>query len=254
MRSRPCFSLTSIYSLVHPSLQKKQLCKQNHSYPLQSHTICAKKISENLLLKMSDQQATTRESIDLAIKDNIRSFYETHPKLKVSDMVLWAEEKYGIQFPPATMRTILFPKRKKPLLWTAPRSSLRERKRERPPSWPELELELSKWYASSTIPPRGQDIKEKAIGLWRELAPKHYPGQERPGFGDSWRDKFKNRHGFKLGKAPAQENLMENRAPSVLVEAKDTNIPRDVDDKTGRIRVIRSPTGEYKATHSSASS
>jgi len=93
---------------------------------------------------MSDQQTTKREAITLAMKDSIRSFYRAHEKMKISDMVLWAKEKYGRQFLPATMRTIIFPKQKQPLPWAAPKSSLAERKRERPPSWPELELELAK--------------------------------------------------------------------------------------------------------------
>jgi Tc5 transposase DNA-binding domain len=203
---------------------------------------------------MSDQQVTTRESISLAIKDSIRSFYRKHEKMKINDMVMWAEEKYGIPFLPATMRTILFPKHKKPLLWTAPQFSLPERKRERPPNWPELELELAKWYASSTTPPKGQDVKEKAIDLWRELAPKHYIGQEQPSFGDSWRDKFKKRHGFKLGMVLVQDYLVENRAPSVIGEATNTNILWDVGDEKGGIRVTRSPSSEYKATHPKARS
>lgn len=209
---------------------------------------------------MSDQQAPTRESISLAIKDSIRSFYQTHEKMKVSDMVLWAEEKYGIPFLPATMRTILFPKQKKPLLWTAPRSSLAVRKRERPPSWPELELELSKWYASSNTPPKGQEIKEKAIDLWRELAPKHYIGQEQPSFGDSWRDKFKKRHGFKLGTASAKEKIGGNEAPVAVIQGPDkftgvgeainTNIPPDVDEEAGRIIGTPSVSSEYKTINS----
>src|SRR5271163_2152475 len=72
-----------------------------------------------------------------------------------------------------------------------------QRKRERPPSRPELELELAKWYASFTTPPKGQEVKEKAIDLWRDFAPKHYMGQKQPGFGNSWRGKVKTRHGFK---------------------------------------------------------
>ena len=110
--------------------------------------------------------------------------------MEVSDMVLWAQEKYEIPFLQATMRTILFPKQKTPPLWTAPSSFLAERKRERSPSWPELELELSNWYRLSITPPKGQELREKAVELWRKLAPKHYVGQKQPSFGDSWRDKF----------------------------------------------------------------
>jgi hypothetical protein len=207
---------------------------------------------------MSDQQAPTRESISLAIKDSIRSFYQRHEKMKVSDMVLWAEEKYGIPFLPATMRTILFPKQKKLPLWTAPRYSFAERKREKPPSWPELELELSRWYASSTAPPKGQKIKEKAIDLWRELAPKHYTGQEQPSFGDSWRDKFKKRHGFKLRKAPAKEIIDGSEASIAVIkgldeftgigEAINTTSPQNVCEESDGIRVTQSLFSGYKTT------
>jgi len=204
----------------------------------------------NFQLKMSVQPATTRESISLAIKDSIRSFFQKHKKMTINEMALWAEAKYGIPFLPATMRTILFPKQKKPLHWTPPQFSLAERKRERPPSWPELEIELAKWYASSTTPPRGQEIKEKAIDLWRELAPKYYVGQEQPSFGDSWRDKFKKRHGFKSGTVFVEQYLVENRARPVIGEERNTKILWDVGDENGGIRATRSPTSEYKSTHS----
>jgi len=161
---------------------------------------------------MSAPQATKREPISLAIKESIRSFYQAHDKMKVSDMVLWAQEKYEIPFLQATMRTILFPKQKTLPLWTTPHSFLAKRKRERPPYWPELELELANWYISSITPPKGQELREKAVERWRELAPRHYVGQKQPSFGDSWRDKFKSRHGFKFGLASIQENNMKNKA------------------------------------------
>lgn len=198
---------------------------------------------------MSIPKGTKREPISLAIKDSIRSFHQAHEKMKVSDMVLWAEEKYGIPFLPATMRTILFPKQKPPSLWAAPQASFAERKRERPPSWPELELELAKWYASSTTPPKGQELKAKAIELWRELAPKHYVGQKQPSFGDSWRDKFKSRHGFKLGSTYNPERTVGNEIALVTGRAKITDNLLDFGNETAMNRVTWCPTSEYMITH-----
>jgi hypothetical protein len=199
---------------------------------------------------MSDQQPTKREPLSLAIKESIRCFHQAHEKMTISDMVLWAEEKYGIPFLPATMRTILFPKPQKPPLWAVPQPQLGERKRDRPPSWPELELELAKWYVSSTIPPKGQEVKEKAMELWRDLAPIHYIGQKQPGFGDSWRDKFKSRHGFKLGSKSIPEKNTEMEAGSVTGRATNTDNPLDFYYKTVINRVTRCPSSEYMVKNS----
>jgi hypothetical protein len=200
---------------------------------------------------MSVPQATKREPISLAIKESIRSFYQAHKKMKVSDMVLWAQERYEIPFLQATMRTILFPKQKNPPLWTAPCSFLAERKRERSPSWPELELELSNWYRSFITPPKGQELRGKAVELWRELAPKHYVGQKQPSFGDSWRDKFKARHGFKLESASIQESNMENKA-TATVRATITDYTQEVHDEVAVNCVNRYPNSEYMITNSRA--
>jgi hypothetical protein len=172
--------------------------------------------------------------------------------MKVSDMVLWAQEKYEIPFLPATMRTILFPKQKNPPLWAAPKSSLAKRKRERAPSWPELELELAKWYKLSATPPKGHELREMATELWYQLAPKHYVGQKQPSFGDSWRDKFKSRHGLKLGSASTPEKIMENEVGSLTGRATNTDNLQDSYDVTAINRVTRCQNCEYKITHSKA--
>lgn len=159
------------------------------------------------MFQMSNKHATKREPLSIAIKDSIRLYYKENQNLNINDMVSWAEHKYGLPFLPATMRTIIFPKPKKSPLWSTPTTHASNRQRERAPNWPELEIELAKWYTSQSSPPKGQDLKEKANELWRELAPKHYIEQKQPSFGDSWRDKFKERHGFKYKKSPIENYL-----------------------------------------------
>ncbi len=176
---------------------------------------------------MSTNRVTKRDPISLAIKNSIWSYHKNNDKLKVSDMVLWAEEKYGIPFLPATMRTILFPKPNKfPFETTFSRPS-EDRQRDRPPNWPELENELAKWYTSLPSPPKGQDLMGKAKELWQKLAPKHYVGQEQPKFGDSWRDKFKERHGFKQKRLQAKGPVANINA-SIAVQEIDDAV--DMDD------------------------
>jgi hypothetical protein len=208
------------------------------------------------LPKMSKQDMK-REAISLAIKDSIRLYYQTHNQLKINDMVLWAEENYGIPFLPATMHTILFPKPKKNSLWTSLPTASKDRQRERPPNWPELELELAKWYISLPAPPKGQAVKEKANELWQKLAPKHYIGQKQPSFGDSWRDKFKYRHGFKLRRPSFGEALIGMEASIAVDKDVDrlldigdptnTNISIGNDDEIVQIPVMQPRFSRYKS-------
>jgi hypothetical protein len=79
----------------------------------------------------------------------------------------------------------------------------------RKPKWPELEVELAKWYVSLHSPPKGPVVKAKAKELWQKLAPKHFAGQKQPGFRRGWRNLFKERNGLNLVKAPAEEGPTE---------------------------------------------
>jgi hypothetical protein len=179
--------------------------------------------------EMSSNHATKREPLSLAIKESIRLYYKENENLNINDMVSWAENKYGLPFLPATMRTIIFPKPKKSPHWSTSTTHASNRQRDRAPNWPELEIELAKWYTSQSSPPKGQEMKEKANELWRELAPKHYIEQKQPSFGDSWRDKFKERHGFKYKKPPVENSV---RLPDVSSGAGQTlDKSMDVDDE-----------------------
>jgi hypothetical protein len=129
-------------------------------------------------------------------------------------MVSWAEEKYGLPFLPATMRTIIFPKHTKSAAPPSQSIIPIDRQRERSSKWPELELELAKWYRSLMTIPTGQEVRAKAIDIWEELAPDQYIGQKQPSFGSSWRDKFKARYGFKAKGEPVENTVMGNEVTS----------------------------------------
>jgi hypothetical protein len=213
-------------------------------------------------MKMSINQVTKREPINLAIKRHIRLYHMENEKLTVGDMVSWAEEKYGIPFLPATIRTILFAKPTKSKAFATLHTSCTEGHRERGGNWPELEIELAKWHRCRVAPPEGEEVKEKAKELWQELAPKHYTGQKQPTFGDSWRDKFKTRHEFKLKKAPDGYALIDRGSPPALAQERDNiqdrgdstnaDIPWDVGDEALGISVMQSFPSKHKTTSSEA--
>jgi hypothetical protein len=201
---------------------------------------------------MANQITTRREPISLAIKDEIRSYHQGNDKLGINEIISWSKDKYGITLLPATMRTILYPKPKKNPLWTGLPTASAERQRDRAPNWPELETELSKWYSSLPVPPKGQQLKEKATELWQQLSPKCYTGQKLPIFGDSWRDKFKERHGFKqrkdlpggtsLNKEGFSHSHSEHASSLDASDTANINVSMDVDDE---ILVFESASGKH---------
>jgi hypothetical protein len=109
-------------------------------------------------------------------------------------------------------------------------------------------------------PPKGEEVKEKAKELWQELAPKYYTGQKSPAFGDSWRDKFKCRHGFKTQRKSDEQFLVVKESPYAIAQARDSllasgylrnaDISCDVDDEVLSFPVMQSLSGKHKVTNS----
>jgi hypothetical protein len=197
---------------------------------------------------MSTGQPIKREPISVAIKRSIRLHQEENKELTIGEMTSWAEEKYGIPFLPATMRTIIFPKPTKSTALTSQSIISSDRQRERGPKWPELELELATWYGSLMTAPTGHEIRNKAIEIWTKLAPERYISQEQPSFGDNWRDKFKARHGFKPNKGSAERVVLENEA-SLTAHERFLDVGHMTAASVGALRNSRIQTPISKCMH-----
>ena len=97
-------------------------------------------------------------------------------------------------------------------------------------------------------------MKEKAIDLWRDFAPKHYMGQKQPGFGNSWRDKVKTRHGFKPENVSNRYTLTKKEPSYVPPQELDNLLgsrdPTNVDDEVLGVPVMQSLSSKHNAANS----